>query len=598
MDTLHDLLWNSTVEVLNFRLKLLKTKPKNTRKSDCIDAIKQCYAAGGLELIWTSLGELEKLAAAEACYSPDCCFDESRFRAKYNALPPFYNVPEEDRFNSYIYTNKAENASRLNLILFSAAGEYGHVVPSDLAERLREFVPKPPDAEIKTLTEPGKEAGSIVRLTENDALADLPAMLHLAEKGEFKASEKTGMPSAAGSIKIAECLSGGDFYPMDVAFAPKKWSHDQEIGFIKPVAWALILQNAKLIAIQGSKSKLTPAGVKSLSLAPHATIRTLWDKWIANSTYDEFNRINDIKGQSVKKHMTAKPPRREAILDSLGDCPVGRWIDVDVFSNFLQASGSEFEISHDQGKLYLCESGYGSLGYSNCGGWEILQFRYILVLFFEYAATLGLLDIAYIHPQDARNDFRDQWGADDLKWLSRYDGLRAFRITNLGAFCLRLTDDFQPSRPASSFRLSVLPSLVINLVSGQPNTGERLLLETWAEPLTDFSWRLDPARAVTAVERGRSTRDFAAFLESSDDQPLPQSVEGFLKTSESNGTALRRKGDALIFDCRDGQTAELVCSRKELLNLCFPIGISAVVVPTEHETKFRKVVRDLGLGIV
>lgn len=37
----------------------------------------------------------------------------------------------------------------------------------------------------------------------------------------------------------------------------------------------------------------------------------------------------------------------------------------------------------------------------------------------EHAASLGLMDIAYIHPQDARKDFRDQWGADDMKWLSR-----------------------------------------------------------------------------------------------------------------------------------------------------------------------------------
>jgi hypothetical protein len=598
MHTLHDILWNSTVEILNFRLKLLNTKPKSVRKADCIDAIKQCYVARGLEVIWNSLGELEKLAVAEACHAPACRFDELRFKAKYKSLPPFYHVPSEDRFNSYRYENKAEHATRLNLCIFPLGRENGNVVPCDVAERLREFVPKPADAEIRTLAEPAEEAGLIVRLTENDSLADLPAMLHLAEKGEFKASEKTGIPSAACSIKITNCLVGGDFYPMDVAFAPKEWSHEQEIGFIKPIAWALLLGNAKLIASNGSKSKLMPAGVKALRQAPHETIRDLWNKWIPNSAYDEFNRVNDIKGQSVKKHMTAKPPRRDAIIDALGDCPAGRWIDVDVFSDYIQATGGEFEVSNDPWKLYLCESGYGSLGYDGACGWNILQFRYLLVLLFEYAATLGLVDIAYTHPRNARNDFRNLWGADDMKWLSRYDGLRAFRITNLGAYCLGLSDDFKPSRPASLFRLSVLPSLNINVVSGQPTQADRLLLETWAEPVTDLSWRLDTERAVRAVERGRSARDFAAFLESCDDQPLPQGVEGFLRTSESDGTALRHKGEALVFDCRDGPTAELVCSRKELLNRCFRIAHSGVVVPAEHEAKFRKVVRELGLGVV
>jgi len=596
--TLHDHLWNSTVDALTFRLKLLKVKPSSTKKADCIEAMKRCYAGDGLNAIWSSLDEMEKLAVAEACHAPDCRFDQSRFKAKYGVSPRFYNVPENARLGSYAYINKSEYATRLNLLLFPLERERSHAVLSDVAERLREFVAKPADAKIKTLDEPKAEDGLLVHLTEHDALSDVTAMLHLAEQGNFKVSGKTGMPSAAGSLKISECLTGGDFYPPEVAFAPKKWSHEQEIGFIKPVAWALMLQNACLISINGSKSKLSPYGIKALRQVPHETIREIWIKWLRNSAYDEFNRVNDIKGQSTKSHLTAKPPRREAVVAALGDCPVDQWIDVDTFSNYMQATGREFQITHDPWKLYLCEAEYGNLGYDGYGGWNILQLRYLLVLLFEYAATLGLIDIACVHPDGARNDFRDQWGADDMKWLSRYDGLRAFRITNLGAYCLGLNEAFKPSRPVSSLRLSVLPSLGIQVVSGEPSIADRLLLETWAEPVTARSWRLDHERAINAVERGRSVHDFAAFLENCDDQPLPQSVEGFLRSSESDGTALRSQGDAFLFDCRDSQTAELVVSRKELLNLCDRIGPNGLVVPTVHEAKFRKVVRELGLGIV
>ncbi len=597
MDTLHDILWNSTLEVLNFRLKLLKSQPKSAKKADCIDAIKQCYTGRGLEDIWWSLGELERLAMVEACHALDYQLDLLRFEAKYGDAPLFYNVSEKDRYDSYRYLNKVEFATRLNLLLFTRGRDH-HAVPSDLAERLRDFVPEPVDAVINTLLEPKGEEGLIVRLTENDSLADLTAMLHLAEQGNFKVSEKTGMPSAVGSNKMIECLTGGDFYPPEVAFAPKEWSHEQEIGFIKPVAWALLLQNARLISSNGTKSKLSPAGIKALRQAPHETIRDVWGKWLGNSTYDEFNRVSDIKGQSAKKHMTAKPPRREAVVSALGDCPVGEWIDVDALSNYMVATGHEFQITHDPWKLYLCEAKYGNLGYDGYGGWNILQFRYLLVLLFEYAATLGLIDIAYVHPADARNDFRDQWGADDMKWLSRYDGLRAFRITNLGAYCLGLNDDFKPSRPVFLLKLLVFPILSIEVVSGQPTPADRLLLETWATPVSDLSWQLDRERAINAVERGRSARDFATFLGNSGDSPLPQSVEDFLRSCESDGTALRRQGDAHLFNCRDSKTADQLATRKELLNLCFRIGPSGLVVPTAHETKFCKVVRDLGLGIV
>ena len=39
------------------------------------------------------------------------------------------------------------------------------------------------------------------------------------------------------------------------------------------------------------------------------------------------------------------------------------------------------------------------------------------------------------------------WGADDLEFLSRYDGLRYVRLTALRAYCLGLTESCTPSTP-------------------------------------------------------------------------------------------------------------------------------------------------------
>ncbi|HEU5471893.1 MAG TPA: hypothetical protein VFV67_14675 [Actinophytocola sp.] len=57
---------------------------------------------------------------------------------------------------------------------------------------------------------------------------------------------------------------------------------------------------------------------------------------------------------------------------------------------------------------------YGSLGYDGYHRWDILEGRYTLAVLFEYAVTLGLIDLDYVHPHGERDDFRDQWGGDDL----------------------------------------------------------------------------------------------------------------------------------------------------------------------------------------
>ncbi|HKS47637.1 MAG TPA: hypothetical protein VJT49_21500 [Amycolatopsis sp.] len=51
-----------------------------------------------------------------------------------------------------------------------------------------------------------------VRLTEDETLANLRAMLELCAAGKVKCSEKTSLPSAATIRTIDEHLVQGDFY--------------------------------------------------------------------------------------------------------------------------------------------------------------------------------------------------------------------------------------------------------------------------------------------------------------------------------------------------------------------------------------------------
>ena len=105
--------------------------------------------------------------------------------------------------------------------------------------------------------------------------------------------------------------------------------------------------------------------------------------------------------------------------------------------------------------LYLVEPRYGTLGFGGNHDWDFVQGRYVLCVLFEYAATLGLIDIAYTRPEDARLDFTEMSSSDSLAYLSRYDGLRYFRLNPLGAYCLDLAVSYTPSRPEARAALSV-----------------------------------------------------------------------------------------------------------------------------------------------
>ena len=91
-------------------------------------------------------------------------------------------------------------------------------------------------------------------------------------------------------------------------------------------------------------------------------------------------------------------------------------------------------------RLYVLDSYYGSLGHAGSRAWDLVEGRYALCVLFEYAATVGLIDVAYTDPRGARDDYRALWGADQLSCLSRYDGLAAVRVNELGAAVLHDPD--------------------------------------------------------------------------------------------------------------------------------------------------------------
>lgn len=594
MATLHDILWNLTVDDLRYRLKFLSPALKATRKADFIDGIKAAFTGPGLLAAWNALDETGRLAVTEAVHAPERMHDPVKFHAKYGRDAEFYTEPEDSRrYSSY---QTPQNSTRLNLFFYRDGYQGTLVIPSDLAERLRSIVPKPPSATVPYIPEPKAENGLMVRHTESEALADLGALLRLAAMGNLCFGPKTGIPAKNAIAVIEASLSGGDWFPPELARIPNRKSWEQEIGPIKPVGWTRLLHAAGLVVMSGSKSVLTQQGRRVVEKPAWEVIGEIWRKWIANKEYDEFNRIDVIKGQTVKGALTARVPRRCAMLDALGKCPVGEWIPFHGFSRYMRADGFMFQVSPDPWKLYIADRQYGALGYRGYGGWDVLQDRYLLCVLMEYAATLGLVDIAYKVPAHARPV--DNWGMDGYAWLSRYDGLEAFRINGLGAHVLSGGKiPFQPSRPTPQVRLAVLGNRTIRVASGSLSPAERMQLETWAEAESDEVFRLHESRAIEAVEAGHDPEEFVRFLEERDDQPLPETMIAFLKQARENGEAVRQSGGAILFECRDARTAGMISTCKELSNLCLRAGETTLAVREESLAKFRKQVRLLGLGI-
>jgi hypothetical protein len=425
--------------------------------------------------------------------------------------------------------------------------------------------------------------GISLGFTEVCAIHDLPTIMNSIDKGLVSVTEATRQPTAASLRTIATLLYGGDFY-------------DNGVGSIKAFAWPMLLQASGLATLAGNRLQLSKSGTVALPQTPAKTLRTLWHRWQSNKLLDEFRRIDTVKGQTGKgkSGFTALANRRAPVQEALKNCPIGRWVDVDDLFRFMRASSMDFSIHRNLWNLYITHVEYGSLGYDGHHDWNLLQGRYVLCLLFEYAATLGMIDVAYTFPQRARNDFRRMWGSDDFDFFSRYDGLYYFKLNSLGAYCIGLTDTYTPPVPVQQELLKMQPNLELVAIARTLSPGDITMLDTYAARVSDVVWRLDQEKLLDAIENGRQLVSFTDWLRANSSPAWPDVVSQFLSDMETRTSVLQSTGTARMIKCTDVALATKIANDPETGRFCVLAGQRNLVVPIELENRFRTALRKFG----
>jgi hypothetical protein len=274
------------------------------------------------------------------------------------------------------------------------------------------------------------DAGPVLaRWTAPDALSNLVSVLELAADGQVRYSASTRRPTAATVKLVEDVLVAGDFYDSGEPIAA--------------FAWPLLIQVGGLVRLAGTRLELSSRGHAALARPSYQTLGTLWARWLGSVSTDELARIEAIKGQRKPGTLTSAISRRAAVAAALAALQPGAWTGAGKLLASLRAQEPPLVAARSLRalwRLYVVDSYFGSLGHAGSRTWDLIEGRYALCVLFEYAATLGLIDVAYTDPRGARDDYRALWGADQLSCLSRYDGLSAVRVNELGAAVLHDPD--------------------------------------------------------------------------------------------------------------------------------------------------------------
>ena len=556
-----------------------------TRKA-AAEFIEKYLAGDGLKSLWERLDELQKAAVAEVVHSKSTHFPADHFAAKYG-VDPQWSIEDKQGPNTI--------PSLLGFFFYSG------IMPDDLKERLKAFVPKPDSTRIKTWEklpaacdipsttsddEGTRAVPLVVHAAEAVAQRELISVLRLIDSGNVSVSVETRRPSAASVKALTQILEGGDFYPV---------IPDENAGPIRAFAWPLIVQVGGLAELSGTKLRLTKAGRDALSRPAGGTLLRLWSMWNYTDTMDELSRIEIIRGQRSEPSLTLVSLRRRAAADTLGRCPPGSWISLDVFYRFMRACGNDLTVAENARDLYIGNQRDGAFDREDRE--TILNKCYLMAFLLEYAVTLGVIDAALIPPAGARCNYRKLWDTDDSVYFSRYDGLMYLRITALGAYFLGIEYEYLPAPMERKSVLRILPNLEITAIGAELERADRIALDTYALPVSDLVWQLNKSKLLTAIQEGRPIAEVREFLDARSIGTIPDTVIRFLDDIEQRAAKLQDRGPARLIECSDAALAVLIAGDSRTRKHCIPAGEHHLVVPSSSEGAFKRALLKLGCCI-
>ena len=263
-----------------------------------------------------------------------------------------------------------------------------------------------------------------------------------------------------------------------------------------------------------------------------------------------------------------RPVSRKVFLDILlYIARDGNWFDVDKLAEYIRATGRRFIFceaymeSRLKVKAETFEFDNITLTASYDGEFHTdgimryyLLVRPLLKAYCYIFAALGLLEITQIPPPLVRSYRKKQYP------FSMYDSLKAIRITELGRWCLGLTDK-QPPKPSREYQAIADRELL--LVTVQGNSLERqVYLDKIGRRLGEDRWRISHASFIAGcVNKRQITERIELFKFLIDPNPAPHWEQLFRKTVDRAGLFDTMRSDMLIFDLPEDREIQ-----KELLH--------------------------------
>jgi len=425
---------------------------------------------------------------------------------------------------------------------------------------------------------------------EKTALAELLEILSLIEIKRIKLTPKKAHLSSSYVETVKSVLSQPDF---NLKPNTDKGYWDKP-GAVRPYAWINLVQQFGLAKDEASTLVLTQKGKKFLETGSLSVYKERINHYFISNDRDEFNRIDNIKGQKHKNRttLTSVSFRKMGIISSMSKWETG-WISFKDAFRAISFSGGSLPVCENLWSLYFSEPRYDSVAYGESGEGDVRK-QFLRVFLMEYLATLGMIDIAYTFPHDLWPEL-SEFGPNSYNYCSIYDGLSYVRLNALGAFILNQSNEYQENVVAQKFIKVLANGNIITEDNICPVN--RAFLSKFASKISDVVWNLDDKKMSDYIERGGRVENIRSFLEEKNKGEIPPMVLNKIKILNKKSLAVSKIEKSIIVTIENNELAELLSNDIHTKRYCHYIAPNKLVLSTGVLGDFYKAAKKLGYAV-
>ncbi len=575
-----------TVGILKASLTACSVKASG-KKVDLIKAVEKFFLNTPIEKLLTIFSKEEVCAFAEAAHN-NYEVNAQNFHCKY-----------EFEFPVKKYTGKIFN---LTFNRIEGGGREGviYIFAKDFIDRIKHSLENPNKARTTYIDNIPKFYESVcdgikrdikIFSGEETALLEMLEFLRLIHSKNLKMTPKTQMPTA-GAVKTSyEAL-----IVEDINVTSPIEDQEDSLETIRPYALIHLAIQCKWASLDAKNIvRITKKGSIFLSSESIEDYKEGVLRYFKSNQFDEFHRIDHIKGQQGKgrRKLTSPMTRRLDIIEALKLLD-NKWLGFDDCFKFIFKHGFGFEVTRNLWHLYFSEREYGSLGDS--GDAEVgVKKQYLRVLLMEYMATLGMIDIAYVYPHDLWPEMGDYWGVDDYYYCSGYDGLLYIKLNKLGAYILGIKNTYNKAASINE-PLHVLPTEEI-IVSKKISILDKLFLNKFANHLADLTWKIDDKKTSLYLENGGSIEKIVHFLEVRSKNSLPKLLLDGFKTINNKVVSVDVITNCIALTLNNKEIALTLSLENSTKKYCALVQKNKLYIASSDVRNFYKAVKKLGYSI-